>query len=92
MNGYKTGIHEFGSKAALNLNRKSWLFPDNPPAIHVYYKTAAKTVKEMAASGSIFSAGSLAMGFGGLVIGGTLGALVMWMMSRRRRKDGGLIA
>ena len=39
--GYSTGIHEFGGKAAANLNRKAYLYSSSPPSIHVYFKNAA---------------------------------------------------
>ena len=82
--GYSTGIHEFGGKAATNLNNKNYLFRDKPPSIKVFFKTEKKTVKEITATGSIFGVGSLAMGGGiGLVVGALLGALVM---GRRKKK------
>ena len=82
--GYSTGIHEFGGKAATNLNNKNYLFRDEPPSIKVFFKTEKKTVKEITATGSIFGVGSVAMGGGvGLVVGAILGALVM---GRRKKK------
>ena len=82
IDGYTTGIHEFGSKAAANLNKKAYLFPDNPPTIKVFYKTADKTVSQTTKAGSVFSPGSLALGGGvGMVIGALLAVLIM----RRKR-------
>ena len=91
--GYSTGIHEFGGKAATNLNNKHYLFRDNPPSIKVFFKNEKKTVEQLtgaegannpAATGSVFSGSSLAMGGGvGLIIGAFLGALVM---GRRKKK------
>ena len=88
--GYSTGIHEFGGKAATNLNNKHYLFRDNPPSIKVFFKTETKTVEQLAgttganATGSIFGGGSVAMSGGvGLVVGALLGALVM---GRRKKK------
>ena len=42
--GYSTGIHEFGSTTAANLNKKSYLYVDEPPSIHVFFKNAAISV------------------------------------------------
>ena len=42
--GYSTGIHEFGSTTAVDLNKKSYLYADEPPAIHVFFQRAATTV------------------------------------------------
>ena len=38
--GYSTGIHEFGGKAAANLNKKLYLYSSDPPSIRVYFKNA----------------------------------------------------
>ena len=83
--GYSTGIHEFGSKPAANLNKTAYLFVDDAPAIKVYFKRAkiagAQTLK---AEGSIFSGGAgIALGGGvGLVVGALFGGLIV----RRRKK------
>ena len=92
--GYSTGIHEFGGKAATNLNNKKYLFRDNPPSLKVFFKTETKTVEQLAGTtgankangtGSIFGAGTAAMSGGiGLVIGALLGAMVM---GRRKKKN-----
>ena len=82
--GYSSGIHEFGSPTACNLNRKAYLFPDDPPSIKVFYKTGSDTVKQLmgSAAGSIFSPGSLAFGVGiGMIVGALFMGLIMW---RRR--------
>ncbi|MEE3467102.1 MAG: hypothetical protein VZQ83_01550 [Eubacterium sp.] len=82
--GYSSGIHEFGSPTACNLNRKAYLFPDDPPSIKVFYKTGSDTVKQLmgSAAGSIFSPGSLALGVGiGMIVGALFMGLIMW---RRR--------
>ena len=94
--GYNTGIHEFGGKAATNLNNKKYLFRDNPPAIKVFFKTEEKTVGQLTGAettdqkgkatgtGSVFSGGSLAMGSGiGLIVGVFLGVAIM---GRRKEK------
>ena len=80
--GYSTGIHEFGSVAACDLNKKIYVFPDDPPSIRVFFKTDDKTVRQIRETGSIFSPGSMAFGAGiGMIVGGLLVGLIM----RRRR-------
>lgn len=85
--GYSTGIHEFGGKAATNLNNKKYLFPDNPPSVKIFFKTETKTVEQLTGTASIFgkgSRGTLALGGGvGLILGALLGGLFMG----RRKKD-----
>jgi uncharacterized protein YoxC len=83
--GYSTGIHEFGSKAAFNLNYKHYLFPDNPPSIRVFFKNEARSIEPASVSGTIFSEGALVTGTVGLVAGGLIGALVVWFISRRKK-------
>ncbi|MBO6108844.1 MAG: hypothetical protein J6P16_05515, partial [Eubacterium sp.] len=80
--GYSTGIHEFGSVAACDLNKKIYVFPDDPPSIRVFFKTDDKTVRQIQETGSMFSPGSMAFGAGiGMIVGGLLVGLIM----RRRR-------
>lgn len=80
--GYSTGIHEFGSVAACDLNKKIYVFPDDPPSIRVFFKTDDKMVRQIREAGSIFSPGSMAFGAGiGMIVGGLLVGLIM----RRRR-------
>ena len=88
--GYSVGIHEFGAldennvASALNLNKKAYLFRDDPPSIKVFFKTESSNVKQLVGSkaGSIFSPGSLALGIG---IGAVIGALIMGLIMRRRK-------
>ena len=80
--GYSTGIHEFGSVAACDLNKKIYVFPDDPPSIRVFFKTDDKAVRQIQETGSMFSPGSMAFGAGiGIIVGGLLVGLIM----RRRR-------
>ena len=88
--GYSVGIHEFGAldennvASVLNLNKKAYLFRDDPPSIKVFFKTEPSNVKQLVGSkaGSIFSPGSLALGIG---IGAVIGALIMGLIMRRRK-------
>ena len=87
--GYETGIHEFGSASACDLNKKAYIFPDNPPSIKVFFKNEIPEGKKKPKSsdnttGSIFSTSSLAIGVGsGIVFGGLFAALAL----RRRKID-----
>ena len=85
--GYSTGIHEFGSKPAANLNKAAYLFVDDAPAIKVYFKRAKiDGAQSLKAEGSIFSGGAgIALGGGvGLVVGALFGGLIV---SRRKKID-----
>ncbi|MCR5624165.1 MAG: hypothetical protein K6G11_02870, partial [Lachnospiraceae bacterium] len=44
--GYTTGIHEFGSNTAVNLNKINYLFVDEAPDIKVYFKNDSVSVNE----------------------------------------------
>ena len=81
--GYSTGIHEFGAKPACDINSAKYLFPEKTPEIKVHFKHDT-SVQSAGAAGSLFTAGSLAIGGGvGLVVGALFGGLVM---SRRKKK------
>ncbi|WP_156922975.1 hypothetical protein [Eubacterium xylanophilum] len=80
--GYTIGIHEFGSDAACDLNKKAYIFADNAPSIKVFFKTEQKTVKQLTGAGSVFSAGSVALGGG---IGFIIGGLFVGLMMRRKK-------
>ena len=81
-NGYKTGIHFFGEKAAFNLNNKLYCWNQSAKSVMVYYK-----VDNAAASttGSNFTAGILALSAGGgLVLGAAITALGMSVTKKRK--------
>ena len=88
--GYETGIHRFGESAAFNLTSKLYCYNDKPDGTYIYFKNADQTVAAMTGgntttSGSLFSAGSLAIGGGiGLILGGGLTALIM---NRKKKKE-----
>ena len=78
--GYSTGIHEFGSKPATNLNNTDYLFVKDAPAIKVYFQRAKIAgAKSLTAEGSLFSGGAgIALGGGvGLVVGALVGGLIV---------------
>ena len=81
--GYKTGIHEFGSQSACNLNKKAYLFPDDPPSIKVFFKNADKNVTELMNTGSVMSYGYIALSGG---CGVVIGAILMGLITSRKRK------
>ena len=55
--GYTTGIHEFGSRAVMNLNKKVLLYSSAPPEINVFFKN--DTSDSMAAAGQDADAGGM---------------------------------
>ena len=90
--GYNRGIHDFGTTAVKNLNRKAFLFNTDPPEIKVYYKHANFTVasRKNSTAGSIFGGGGItpagvALGGGiGIVVGGLLGVLIIYFSRRKK--------
>ena len=81
---YETGIHMFGSKAAFNLNNKLYDWNQKAPAVFVYYQTD-DTVPN--ATGSNFTAGSLALtGGAGIVLGAVAAVLVMNSKKKKENK------
>lgn len=83
--GYETGIHMFGERAAFNLNNKLYCWNQKAKSIMVYYKvdkTAATT------TGSNFSTGTLAISAGGgLVLGAAITALGMTATKKRKENN-----
>ena len=82
--GYETGIHMFGEDTAFNLNNTNYVWDDDAPSVYVYYKTDDS---EASTSGSVFSAGVLAL-TGGLclVAGAALTAICMTVVRKRKEK------
>ena len=73
--GYETGIHMFGSDAAFNLNSSLYDWNNDAPSVYIYFQTDDT---EASSTGTIFSAGALALSGGsGLVIGSVVTALFM---------------
>ena len=91
--GYEIGIHRFGQGAAFNLTSKSFCYNDKPNGTYVYFKNAKDTVavltgEEKASSGSLFSAGSLAIGGGiGILLGGGIAALIMTAAAKKKKSE-----
>ena len=83
-NGYETGIHMFGEKAAFNLNDKRYCWNESAKSIMVYFKVdkAAPAV-----TGSGISGGTLALAAGfGFIAGAAI--VLIAMTASKKRKDG----
>ena len=81
--GYETGIHMFGEKAAFNLNNKLYCWNQKAKSIMVYYKTDAAAASM---DGSGFAAGKLALAGGvGLILGAVVTALGMTVAGKSKK-------
>ena len=79
--GYNTGIHMFGEKAAFNLNNKLYCWNQKAKSIMVYYKTD----NSASAAASNFTSGTLALaGGGGVLLGACITALGMKATGKRK--------
>ena len=84
--GYSTGIHRFGEKAAFNLTSLFYCYNDPNEGTYVYYKHDNAFVKDLTAAASVFSGGSIALGAVlGLIVGG--GVMLLLTFSVRKRKE-----
>ena len=92
--GYSTGIHRFGEKAAFNLTSPFYCYNDPNEGTYVFFKNEEATVKELtqtntannaATTGSIFSGTSFAIGAAaGILIGIIIAVLIV---KARKKKD-----
>ncbi len=84
--GYTTGIHRFGETNAFNLTSKYYCYNDPNDGTYVYFKNETSTVKDLTASGSSFSGGSLAIGaVAGVLVGGAVTFLIMMLVNKRKK-------
>ena len=84
--GYTTGIHRFGEQNAFNLTSKLYCYNDPNDGTYVYFKNDTATVKDLKATGSLFSGGSLAIGaVAGVVIG--VGLTLLITVASKKRKE-----
>ena len=82
--GYKAGIHMFGSGAAQNLTDSRYTYNDKLNGIYVYFKTDSAAA---AVTATAMNAGTLALvGFGGLSLGGVLGAVIAGNVKRKKEE------
>ena len=80
--GYKTGIHMIGEKAAVNLTDERYTYNNGMNGIYVYYKTADESASGTA---SAFGGGVLALvGAGGVLVGVILGAVITILIKKKK--------
>ena len=85
--GYETGIHMFGEKAAFNLNDSNYCWNKSAKSIMVYFKVDTTVPSSAGASGSNFTAGNLAIsGAAGLIIGALISGIAVSALSKKKNK------
>ena len=86
--GYTTGIHKFGEQTVFNLtSAPNYCYNDPYDGTYVYFKNDTATVKDLTATGSLFSGGSIALGaLIGLIVGSTI-TLFIVNNSRKKKKE-----
>ena len=85
--GYSTGIHRFGEKAAFNLTSPFYCYNDPNKGTYVYYKHDNAFVKDLTAAGSVFSGSSIALGSViGLIVGCAVTAIIMAVAGKKKKK------
>ena len=84
--GYTNGIHRFGEKdVVFNLPSRLYCYNDPNDGTYVYFKNDTATVKDLTATGSLFSGGSIALGaFIGLIVGS---ALTIFIVNNKKKKE-----
>jgi hypothetical protein len=84
--GYTNGIHRFGEKdVVFNLTSRLYCYNDPNDGTYVYFKNDTATVKDLTATGSLFSGGSIALGaFIGLIVGS---ALTIFIVNNKKKKE-----
>ena len=83
--GYTEGIHMFGVGAAENFNNPLYVWNSNAKSIYAYYKKEAGSASS---TGSLFTAGSLAISGGaGLAIGALASAVAVKLTGRKKKKE-----
>ena len=84
--GYTTGIHRFGEQNAFNLTSKLYCYNDPNDGTYVFFKNDTATVKDLKATGSLFSGGFIALGtVAGVVIG--VGLTLLFTVASKKRKE-----
>ncbi len=85
--GYDTGIHMFGEKAAFNLNDSDFCWNQSAKSIMVYFKVAKAASSSTSTAGSNFTAGNLALaGTVGLAIGALISGLAVSSSYKKKSK------
>jgi len=85
--GYTTGIHRFGEKAAFNLTSEYYCYTDAPKGTYVFFKHDDASVKDLTATGSSFSGGFIALGAVLGVIAGTGVTLLIVKLAGKKKKN-----
>ncbi len=86
--GYETGIHKFGEKAAFNLTYPLYCYNDPYNGTYIYFKNDTSTVKDLTAAGSTFSSGSIAIGaVAGLLAGSAVTLLLLRVTSKKKKEE-----
>jgi hypothetical protein len=84
--GYTTGIHRFGEQNAFNLTSKLYCYNDPNDGTYIFFKNDTSTVKDLSATGSAFSGGSLAIGAVlGIAVG--VGFTMLFTVASKKRKE-----
>ena len=84
--GYDTGIHMFGEKAAFNLNDGDFCWNQSAKSIMVYYKVDKAAASSASTAGSNFTTGTLALaGVAGLAVGALATALGMKSTGKKKK-------
>ena len=85
--GYETGIHMFGEKAAFNLNDKHYCWNQSAKTIMVYFKVDKAAASSAGTAGSTFTGGTLALtGGAGLALGALVSGLSVSAANRKKRR------
>ncbi len=86
--GYDTGIHMLGEKAAFNLNNKLYCWNQSAKSVMVYYKVEKAAASSASSAGSNFSGGTLALtGAGGLALGALISGIAVSAKGRKRKNN-----
>ena len=86
--GYSTGIHRFGEGNAFNLTSKPYCYDDPHGGTYVYFKQDTTPIKDLTATGSLFSPTSIGLGaVVGLAVGAALTALLIFSIRRRKESQ-----
>ena len=84
--GYETGIHMFGEKAAFNLNNKLYCWNQKAKSVMVYFKTEKAAASAAGTTGSNFTGGNLALaGVAGLAVGAVAAAICTKAVGKKKK-------